>query len=690
MKKDVKKKESSFKNNNQESLSTHSGQRQPSDTSAALSQGNKSGFSFWQDKIQVFIIIILCIVCYGNTINHEYAVDDKNVIFQNQYTKKGLAGIKDLLTKDSFHGVYGDNPQFLAGGRYRPLSLVMFAIEYEIWPDTVEKTRKPHPGHIINILVFTLCCIAVYRLLRDFITPNSPKITFLTTLLFIVHPIHTEAVANIKGRDETLSMLFLVITLYTLLKSIKEKKSMYFAISLAVFFLGLLSKENGLTFIAILPLTLFFFAPQLTPKEILTKSLPFIGVILLYIALRISFTGLSLQEDQNDVLNNPFLNKGFAEKYGTIMYVLLYYIGLLFYPHPLSWDYSFQQIPYFKLWDLPALLSIILHTAALGFAVYGLKRRSLYSYAILFYLFSIFIVSNILINIGGFLGERFLFQASLGFFLLFVKFLTDLEELPQLAPLKRMSFSSALVVLISIPCIAKTVDRNADWFNNKTICLKDTKACPNSAKINAAAGNTLIEMALAETDSGEKLRKFTDAAYFLGRAVEILPTWMEVYKDYGMALAMSRQQDKAEKAWLAGIAQNPNSPVVRDLKANLSILYYEKGIAKINSTQSDELQHAKAHLEKSLEYNPNNELSLDALGKCYFFQKDYGSALLYFKRAIALNKGNPDFFYNLGAAYLNLGRLDSAQAAFEQILQSHPQHRGAQQGLAILKNRKSN
>jgi tetratricopeptide (TPR) repeat protein len=690
MKKEVKKKEGGLKNNNQASSFGHSGQKRIFDTANSLA-GKKSGFSFWQDKIQVLVIIILSIVCYGNTINHEYAVDDKNVIFQNQYTKKGLRGIKDLLTKDSFQGVYGDNPQFLAGGRYRPLSLVMFAIEYEIWPDTVEKPRKPHPGHIINILLYTLCCLAIYRLLRDFITPQSPKITFLTTLLFVVHPIHTEAVANIKGRDEVLSMLFLMITLYTLLKSIKEKKSKYLGVSLFSFFLGLLSKENGLTFIAILPLTLFFFAPQLKPKEILNKSLPFLGVIVLYLVIRISFTGLSLQEDQNDVLNNPFLNKGFSERYGAIMYVLLYYIKLLFYPHPLSWDYSFAQTPYYKLWEIPSLASILLHTAALGFAFYRFSQRSLYSYAILFYLFSIFIVSNILINIGGFLGERFLFQASLGFFLLFVKFLVDIEEAPKFAILKKIGFSTALVVLISLPCIAKTIDRNADWYNNKTICLKDTKACPKSAKINAAAGNTLIEMALAETDPNEKHRKFVEAARFLGKAVEILPSWMEVYKDYGMALAMSKQHDKAEKAWLSGIAQNPKSPVVRDLRANLSILYYEKAIGKISSSQSAELLEARAHLEKSLEYNPENHLSLDALGKYYFLQKDYRQATIYFKKAIAINNNqNPDFSYNLGAAYLNLGLLDSARFTFLQILQNHPQHQGALQGLAILNNKKSN
>ncbi|MCS6904246.1 MAG: glycosyltransferase family 39 protein [Bacteroidia bacterium] len=677
MKKAVKKKE----------VSQNLGKVEKELKELSTNNGEGKKFSFWEERVQIIFFILLSLICYGNTINHEYAVDDKNVIFQNQYTKKGIAGIKDLLTKDSFQGVYGDNPQFLQGGRYRPLSLVMFAIEQEIWPDTVEKPRKPHPGHIINVLLFTLCCIIIYRLLRDYIVPYSPKIVFLTTLLFVVHPIHTEAVANIKGRDEVLSMLFLMLTLYTSLKFVREKQYRYLLISLVAFFLGLLSKENGLTFIAILPLTLYFFVPRLTLRQILNHFLPFLGVIVLYLILRISFTGLNLQEDPNDVLNNPFLNKSFGEKYGTIMYVLLFYIGLLFYPHPLSWDYSYKQTPYYHLLDLPSIASILLHVAALGFAIYGLRKRSLYSFSILFYLFSIFIVSNILINIGGFLGERFLFQASLGFFLLFVKFLVDIEEFAQFRFLRQLGFSIVVIAILSVPCIAKTISRNQDWYNNKVICLKDTKACPNSAKINAAAGNTLIEIALGEKDSMERIRKFKLAAYYLGRAAEILPSWIEVYKDYGMALAMSKQYEKAERAWLSGIAQNPSSLIVRDLKANLSILYYERAVAKMSSKNNLEFLQAEPLLLKSLEYNPQNEIALDALGKFYFLQKDYTKAILYFKKAVALRSENHEFYYNLGAAYLNSGYVDSAQATFERILRAYPQHAGAQQGLAIIKNR---
>ena len=68
-------------------------------------------------------IIMLSMAVYLNTLSFEHALDDDIVIVNNIFTEKGIKGIPDLLTKDSFHGFFKKKKNLVSGGRYRPLSL---------------------------------------------------------------------------------------------------------------------------------------------------------------------------------------------------------------------------------------------------------------------------------------------------------------------------------------------------------------------------------------------------------------------------------------------------------------------------------------------------------------------------------------------------------------------------------------
>ncbi len=157
------------------------------------------------------LLFSFAVLLYANTLNHNFAFDDSVVITGNKYTLQGIDGIKTLATTDLFYGIYG-NSLDLEGGRWRPLTLVMFAIEYQIFGDNAT------PYHLINILLYGITAIVLFMtLLQMFSFLTSKKggggeiLAFLTTLLFIAHPLHTEVVANIKSRDEIVSFLFLCL-----------------------------------------------------------------------------------------------------------------------------------------------------------------------------------------------------------------------------------------------------------------------------------------------------------------------------------------------------------------------------------------------------------------------------------------------------------------------------------------------
>lgn len=196
-----------------------------------------------------FLITLVTFVLYFNTLQHEYSVDDAIVITENMYTQQGAKGISDILTHDTFLGFFKVEKNLVAGGRYRPLSLVTFALEKEYFGDS------PHTSHFVNVLLYALCGIFIFLMLKQLFKNADERISklqllpLITTLLFIAHPIHTEAVANIKGRDEIMSMLFCSMGSWLLLQYMDSGKSMMkMILSFVCFFLGMLSKENAVTF----------------------------------------------------------------------------------------------------------------------------------------------------------------------------------------------------------------------------------------------------------------------------------------------------------------------------------------------------------------------------------------------------------------------------------------------------------
>ena len=94
------------------------------------------------------ILVLFVVGLYVNTISHEYALDDKMVIENNEYTQQGIKGIKKILTTDMMAGMFGEGAQIVQGGRYRPLSMISFAIEQSLFGG------NPHISHVLNILFY--------------------------------------------------------------------------------------------------------------------------------------------------------------------------------------------------------------------------------------------------------------------------------------------------------------------------------------------------------------------------------------------------------------------------------------------------------------------------------------------------------------------------------------------------------
>jgi hypothetical protein len=147
------------------------------------------------------------------------------VTANNDIVKKGISGIPKIFTS-----LYQNLDNFKY--EYRPIVKLTYAIENEIFGS------NPGISHFINILLYFLSSVLLFFLLQKIFYKGNILFSVCIVTLFIAHPIHTEVVASLKNRDEILSFLFSLITLYyTIRLGETEKKSTFFMPCFSLFLL---------------------------------------------------------------------------------------------------------------------------------------------------------------------------------------------------------------------------------------------------------------------------------------------------------------------------------------------------------------------------------------------------------------------------------------------------------------------
>lgn len=607
-----------------------------------------------------WLFFALCCVLYVNTLTHDYAQDDAIVITDNMFTQDGIDGIPGILQYDTFYGFFKEEgkAQLVAGGRYRPLSLLMFALEIEFFG------QQPFVGHLVNILLYGLTVVVLYLLLLKLLLPNKTDsfgyfVALFATLLFAVHPIHTEVVANIKGRDEILALLGSLAALYYSLKAFESRAILPTILAGVFFFLGLMAKENAITFLAVVPLAYYFFT-KAKAGEIALRTAPFVVAAIIFLAIRFSILGPGLGEPSMELMNNPFLKLeggryvalGFGEKMATVMFTLGKYIQLLFFPYQLSHDYYPRAVELMAWSDWQVLLSLALYVAMIVIAVRGFFKKDPISFGILYYLATLSIVSNILFAVGTNMSERFMFMPSVGFALVLA-----ILAYRYLHAEQKDQIASYILLAVALLFSVKTVTRNPVWQDNYTLFLTDVHHTPNSAKLRNAAGGELITQSQKLDDSQEarKNQMLTEAAGHLQEAIRIHPTFKNAYLLLGNCHNYLKQYEKSVTYYEKALDLDPG---YQEAINNLGITYRDAG--RYYGEQQGDLNKALEYLEKAYSMRPEEYETLRLLGVAYGIQGNSQKAIFFFNEALKQNPDDANALFNLGTAYLNAGQAEKA------------------------------
>jgi hypothetical protein len=477
---------------------------------------------------QVSIISLLAIALYVESASFDYVLDDTILIVNNKFTQKGIAGIPEIFTNETFKGYFGDQGEMVEGGRYRPLSLATFALEKSI------TGGNKAASHLINVLLYVLTGIFLYRVLL-FMFPKARSgqtekkwfftVPFVAAILFIAHPLHVEVVANVKGRDEIFALIAEAAILYFSFKWLAEKKSKYLIYSSLCFFFGLLSKENVLTFLAIVPITAYFFTNSSRSDKIKITAPLFVATII-YLVIRVNVLGFLFSGNEiTNLMNNPFYGMSFGEKMATVFFTLLLYLKLLVYPHPLTHDYYPYHIHVMHWTDWAPILSLLLHLAFIAIMIKGWKKKTTWAYSIAFYLVTLSIVSNLVISVGTFMNERFLYHASLGFCIAVAWLLV--EKLDYNRVIRWISFS--VFCLFTLELSALTLIRLPDWKTPESLDRSALKVSPDSARSNHFFGvliwSNLYLKLPPNADSATRKAVLDSLKPYFDKALEILPSY---------------------------------------------------------------------------------------------------------------------------------------------------------------------
>ncbi len=635
---------------------------------------------FWrQHRRETFLLLLAPILLYIDSVTFGFVLDDKIVIEENHYVQQGVAGFGKILTTESLAGYIGGHPNLVAGSRYRPLSMLTFALEHELYGS------KPGMSHLINVLLYALTILALFRFFAASVPENDRqpwyfRLPFLAALLFALHPLHSEVVANIKGRDEILALLFALMTLLLTYRYIETARLRFLGWSGAAFLLALLAKENAITFLAVVPISVFIFTCA-RPRMLAIAMTPLAISALLFLLLRyqaVGFFGLGDDAQLDQLMNNPFLEASAGEKYGTIFYTWGLYLKLLLFPHPLTHDYYPYQIPLVQLSDPRAIASLIAYLAMTAYALRTLRKGSLAAWSVLFFLATFSIASNLFFPIGTFMNERFMYVPSVAYCLLLAWMLS--RGLPRwLGATSSLSrwIPATLAAVFALGFSWQTLARVPDWRDDDSLNRAGVEVSSGSARANCFMAYSLYEEALDEPDEARRRDLLNRATLYLDRSLAIYPVYAEALNVYAGVLTARYLLDDDIDALLAGffeIVTRNEPPQFDEFLSWLNgqerhpealAAFYRKLGYEYFFKQRGDAASAQRYLEMGHRASPNEPLLLAALGSFWLERQDANgeletrrnayAAMKYAEEGIALDPTNPEFRQIAAAAHRRLG-----------------------------------
>jgi protein O-mannosyl-transferase len=624
-------------------------------------------------KARIYIIIsILALFQYGNTFEHDYAWDDAIVITENDRVQQGLSDPSSF-----FRNIKGDESQYRYG--YRPITLLSFALDIEL------SEMTPKTGHVMNVLYYALLCCLIFYFLRRMFPEKSELFAMIVVGLFLIHPVHTEVVANIKSRDEILAMIFGIASLISLLNFLERTKNnwLHAGLMTVMLLLSFLSKENGITFLGVLLLVAYFKNTERI-KPYLKYGLPILaGVVLIAIRYYVysdavfenNATALleTSQYKEDGFLGNPLYDaKGYKEILPNVFAILIKDMGLMLFPITLVHDYGFSHST-IVTWSNPLVIfSVLFHLGLIYLIIREFKKKSILLFGILFYFITLSVYLHILQIGPDYMGERFLFIPSLGFIIAIVVLIERISKASFNADAEpiwkngKAKIALGILGLLFVIGFAKTLNRNKAWENNAVLFETDIETLKDCARTqyNYAC---LLHNEYYKRPSVDQQEKIL---FHYQRAVDISERAMKPMLDLGSAYMEFGQMENGKKTFEAAVKAHPKiaAPLMQLGKYYLS-----------QNQINDALQQYKL-----AERNSKLPEIYQSIAVCHLKLNQLEEAEKSLLLGEKLDPKNADYFVLLSEIQIALGHKIKAEKSLQKALKIAPNDTSIQAKLKLI------
>jgi hypothetical protein len=475
---------------------------------------------------------LLALALFAVTLGGTYVYDDFDV----------FALDPRLRQPDQWYRYWTESYNFGVDNLYRPLVSMSYAIQWWLHgSDPRIDESDAWKYHLVNLLLHAAVSACVAEFARRL--SRSNRVAYIAGLLFAVHPIHVEAVANIVGRAELMCALGVLGAVILFLKPLTTWRAV--AIT-ACALVAILSKEQGM----LAPLLLLVLAPArrgLLPPEERKKSLLLLIILLTwtlaaYIALREQILKFGWERSFLDWTINPLVRPD-ADRWLMPLVLLGRYVTLLFAPATLSPDYGGTVIgwtvsprdPY--LWI--GVATIIAWLAWLIFAL--LRRRWIELFLLLALALTYGVVSNFPVLIGTNFGERLMYLPS-AFFVILIAL--PLARLPRAALIAVMSI---LLILLGV----RSFTYARSWNDRLIFYQQNLVRKPGSVRLQLLIISEYLDR--KNFDEAERL-----AAELTRRFPDYWESWIARAN-----VAMERGQFDAAHEYLMTASRTPRAPMNR-------------------------------------------------------------------------------------------------------------------------------
>ena len=606
--------------------------------------------------ILLTFLSLITFAAFGRAVQAPFFWDDKALILYNPYLGRA-AGLIQFLSPQFWKSSFFPND-------FRPVEMYSYSLDCLFWK------RNPMGYHLTNILIHLFNCVSVYLLLTLIFGRN--RLAALASLLFALHPIHSEAVIWIQNRSELLSASFSLVSITAMVCFLKDQTHPrpFLLASLAALALALLTKESA----AVVPFvcaSILPFLPGGATARARTGLIFMFAIAGILLSMKLLLLGQGRFEEAV-----PYFSGGWRSSFFTVTKSIMIYLSMLALPVNLSLDRGFIIPPATPM--AGSLLSSALVALLIVCALRELRLRRAAGFALLFIFISLLPVCNIVFLAGRPLSEQRMYFASIGFCLLMAIALEAARRIQRLRPL-----AVVLMVMLSSSFLLISIKRTDCWRNEKVLWERTHEASPLSwkselflAAMYGNEGNYAESIALfkhvlrtmpsrpvrAVKELGivfEKMGWDDCALREFERAVALDPTFIEGRICLGDALKKAgRYADAA--AHYRFVEQK--CPVIGEGQLHLGILYKEQG----------RYEDALKEFEKLLALYPDNEKALTNTASIYGYEGRDREAEKLFTHIITLNPRSAPAHNDYGLYLERRGRYDEALTHYARAVRIEP------------------